>query len=81
MKKNLLLAILATAIFLPAAAQIKISGTVKTDSGAPVAGVTVSDGFTNVVTDAKGRYKMIASPDAMYVFYSVPAAYVRSTTS
>ena len=75
MKKNLLLAILATAIFLPAAAQIKISGTVKTDSGAPVAGVTVSDGFTNVVTDAKGRYKMIASPDAMYVFYSVPAAY------
>ena len=75
MKKNLIIALCVAFLWLPASAQMKISGTLRTDSGKPVAGVTVSDGFTNVTTDAKGRYKLTALPDAMYVFYSVPAEY------
>ena len=78
MKKNLLIALLALALSVSASAQMKISGNITDTAGKPVEGVVVSDGFTNVRTDAKGRYKMTASRDAMYVFYSVPAAYAVS---
>ena len=43
--------------------------------GNGIAGVTVSDGFSCVVTDANGRYKMTTSSDAVHVFYSIPSAY------
>lgn len=61
--------------FFTASAQMKISGTLRSTDGKGIAGVTVSDGFTCVTTDAKGRYKMTTSSDAVHVFYSIPSAY------
>lgn len=43
--------------------------------GNPVAGVTVSDGYSCVQTDANGVYQMKKNALAKVVFYSVPAAY------
>ena len=62
-------------LFCTASAQMKISGTLRSIDGKGIAGVTVSDGFTCVTTDAKGRYKMVTSSDAVHVFYSIPSAY------
>ena len=62
-------------LFCTASAQMKISGTLRSTDGKGIAGVTVSDGFTCVTTDAKGRYKMVTSSDAVHVFYSIPSAY------
>ena len=74
MKRFLL--ILAAAVFsLTVSAQMKISGTLRDGNGKGIAGVTVSDGFSCVTTDAKGRYKMTTSSDAVHVFYSIPSAY------
>lgn len=73
--KKALLTLFAAAVCLSSAAQMKISGTVKDSAGKPVAGVVVSDGFSCANTDAKGRYKLAASKDAFYVFYSIPAEY------
>ena len=58
-----------------ASAQMKISGTLRDTAGKGIAGVTVSDGFSCVITDAKGRYKLTTSSDAVHVFYSIPSAY------
>ena len=62
-------------IAITASAQIKISGTLRDADGNGIAGVTVSDGFSCVTTDAKGNYRLNASTDAMHVFYSIPSAY------
>lgn len=71
-----LMVVAATLIFFfTASAQMKISGTLRSTDGKGIAGVTVSDGFTCVTTDAKGRYKMTTSSDAVHVFYSIPSAY------
>ena len=37
--------------------------------------VVVSDGYSVVVTDKKGKYEFIAHPDAVSIFISVPAGY------
>lgn len=69
-------ALVAFAAFaFAASAQIKISGTLTDTEGKGIAGVTVSDGFSCVTTDSNGYYKMVASTDAMHVFYSIPSAY------
>lgn len=73
--KKALLTLFAAAVCLSSAAQMKISGTVKDSAEKPVAGVVVSDGFSCANTDAKGRYRLAASKDAFYVFYSIPAEY------
>ena len=52
-----------------------ISGSVKDSSGAPIANVAVSDGFSITRTDATGRYAMKASSDAWYIYITVPAEY------
>ena len=76
MKKFRLVVLLAALVVaLSASAQMNISGVLRDTSGRPIEGVTVSDGFTCVVTDAKGRYKMKTSSDAVHVFYSIPSAY------
>ena len=51
-----------------------VSGTVTYSDGTPAVGVSVSDGYTVVQTDAKGKYT-IAQPhkDAWYIYYSTPA--------
>ena len=51
-----------------------VSGTVIYSDGTPAVGVSVSDGYTVVQTDAKGKYT-IAQPhkDAWYIYYSTPA--------
>ena len=42
---------------------------------APVVGAAVSDGFTVVRTDSSGLFHFKPSPDAYYIFYSVPSEY------
>ena len=51
-----------------------VSGTIKYSDGTPAAGVSVSDGYTVVQTDANGKYT-IQNPnkDAWYIYYSTPA--------
>ena len=73
--KRILLIAASLFVALTASAQMKISGTLKDTAGKGIEGVTVSDGFSCVVTDAKGRYKMTTSSDAVHVFYSIPSAY------
>ena len=70
-----MLVAVSVVIFFTASAQMKISGTLSDTDGKGIAGVTVSDGFSCVTTDAKGRYKMTTSSDAVHVFYSIPSAY------
>lgn len=43
--------------------------------GKPLAGVVVSDGYSVVKTDGKGRYEIKLHTDAVAVFVSVPAGY------
>ena len=52
----------------------KIKGRVKAD-GKGIANVVISDGYTVVSTDAKGRYELSLHPDAVCVFVSTPAGY------
>ena len=73
--KRFLLIVAAAVVALTASAQMKISGTLRDTNGKGIAGVTVSDGFSCVVRDAKGKYKMTTSSDAVHVFSSIPSAY------
>ncbi len=73
--RKIFLTLVAAAICTVASAQTKISGTVRDDSGKPVAGVVVSDGFSCVESDAAGCYTLDVAPDAYHIFYSVPASY------
>ena len=73
--KRFLLIVAAMMVALTTSAQMKISGTLRDADGKGIAGVTVSDGFSCVTTDAKGRYKMTTSSDAVHVFYSIPSEY------
>ena len=50
-----------------------IHGTLADAEGRGVAGVTVSDGFSCVATDAQGRYTLRRDSAARFVFYTVPA--------
>ena len=50
-------------------------GYVKDNAGNPIAGVSVSDGFTVVQTDAKGYYSINVTRDSWYVFISLPSEY------
>jgi hypothetical protein len=52
----------------------KASGRV-TANGKPLQGVVVSDGYTVMATDKKGRYEFDIHPDATTVFISTPAGY------
>jgi len=63
--------------FVPAAAlglKSKIKGRV-ISGGKGVAGVVVSDGYTVVATDEKGKYEMSMHPDAIAIFISTPSGY------
>jgi hypothetical protein len=61
-------------VFASAKAVKKIRGTVKA-AGKKLAGVVVSDGYSVVQTDRKGRYEMPLNEQANHVYLSVPAGY------
>ena len=52
-----------------------LTGTVKTDTHLPLAGVEVSDGVSVVLTDQNGAYEMPLRDDAEFVFVTVPSGY------
>ena len=43
------------------------------NTGKPISGVAISDGYTVVATDASGFYTMAPSSDTWHIYYSVPA--------
>lgn len=54
--------------------QSPVEGYVRDNTGMPMAGIAVSDGYTTVVTDAKGYYKIPSRCVYSYwVYYSIPA--------
>ena len=52
-----------------------VYGYVKDTTGNPIAGVSVSDGFTVVQTNANGFYQMESNPEAYHIFITTPAEY------
>lgn len=48
-------------------------GIVMDNTGTPIEGVVVSDGFSCVESDANGVYQMARNKDAYHVFYRIPA--------
>ena len=61
----------SSATFKPNAGN-DLYGQITDESGQALAGVVVSDGYQNVVTDAKGWYQMKRNTKALYVNYSIP---------
>ena len=57
------------------AAPLRISGVVRDDSGRPVSGVKVTDGFNIVRTDNLGRYELYAHDAANFVYLSIPSGF------
>ena len=54
---------------------VVVCGYVRDSSGRGLEGVAVSDGFSVVESGANGYYSMIVSPDAWYIFISIPSEY------
>ena len=52
-----------------------VFGYVRDNSGHPIEGVPVSDGYTVTTTDSAGYYALDASKDAWHIFVTVPAEY------
>src|SRR5689334_21027948 len=52
----------------------QLTGVVKAN-GKGIKDVVVSDGYSVVQTDKKGRYSITAHPDAQAIFISTPAGY------
>lgn len=52
-----------------------LTGHIKDTNGNPIEGVSVTDGFGMVQTDAEGYYKLAGSRGATFVYYTVPAGY------
>lgn len=63
-----------TALGFPGIAGARVRGTVKA-RGKKLANVIVSDGFSVVQTDRKGRYEIPFNAQARFVFVSIPAGY------
>jgi len=56
--------------------ECNVSGTItNSKTGAGIAGVPVTDGFSFVVTDANGKYQMNRNALATKVYYSTPEGY------
>lgn len=52
-----------------------VKGRVVSD-GNPIANVSVTDGYSVVRTDSKGRYKLDSHPDCRFIYISVPSGYL-----
>lgn len=79
--KHSILSIIAAALTSVAASGAVVSGVVKDSSGAPLAGVPVSDGFRVVQTDASGHYRIETDKAAGLVFVSTPSGYAPSAAN
>ena len=79
MKKTAVLAFFAASSLvlnlMPSFAADIIKGKVESD-GKPLEGVVVSDGYSCVLTDADGNYRLEAFPQSRYVFVSTPSGYL-----
>lgn len=64
----------SSATFKPNAGN-DLYGQITDENGQALAGVVVSDGYQNVVTDAKGWYQMKRNTKALYVNYSIPKGF------
>ena len=56
-------------------------GRVTYTDGTPAVGVSVSDGFSVVQTDAEGKYTLTPHKDTWYIYYSLPSDCVTTTNS
>lgn len=54
---------------------IEVSGTIQDRKGSPLVNVSVSDGYTVVMTDSKGFYSIVTNAKAKFVFVSIPSGY------
>ena len=52
-----------------------VSGVIRDQSGNPISGVVVSDGYSVVKTDSTGKYELPRNDKAKFVFYTTPATY------
>ena len=52
-----------------------MNGVVRDDSGRPVSGVKVTDGFDFVRTDNDGKYEIYAHDNSKFVYISIPAGF------
>lgn len=52
-----------------------VVGTIRDQSGNPVSGVVVSDGYSVVKSDSNGKYELPRNDKAVFVFYTTPATY------
>lgn len=72
-------AIIAAAALISISSYAKpLKGRVECD-GKGVAGVVVSDGFSTVLTDSKGRFKIEPEKETRFVFISTPSGYLSSS--
>ena len=79
-KSLFLFAVMMAGVVSPAALRAQASqaarsftGTFTDQKGKPVAGVVVSNGFTCVQTDVRGRYVLPYDSASLFVYYTVPA--------
>ena len=56
-----------------------VTGTVASADGAPVSGVTVTDGFNCVLTDSLGRYSLLKNDRANLIYISTPSGFTVET--
>lgn len=52
---------------------LKASGVIRDSSGKPMKGIIVSDSYTCVQTDDKGRFTIIPDSQAKFIYYTIPA--------
>lgn len=52
-----------------------VSGTIRDQSGNPVAGVVVTDGYSVVKSDSNGKYEITRNNNAKFIYYTTPAEY------
>lgn len=72
-RRGILISLLIFLSLTSSAAPSKIKGTVMDEAGKPFAGAVVSDGFSCVRVDAKGRFTLERNTEARYVSCSLPA--------
>lgn len=72
-----LMALVLAGMFLASCAgnRYMVSGVVRDNAGKGVQGVVVSDGYTCVLTDKKGRYELQRDTAASFIHISVPSGY------
>jgi len=72
---SLVLAVLLLSGAVASASSFVVSGVVSDQSGKPVSGVKVTDGYKFVRTDSDGHYLIDVHDDATFVYLTIPAGY------